>query len=71
MTDKKENIDLLSENKQEYSSNSITFEKWETQILQKARKKLKRLTRKKEIYRERLRFKKEKRIEIQRMDKYL
>ena len=52
MADKEEDIDLSSENEQEYSNSSVTFKEWETQILQKVRKNLKRLARKKKIYRE-------------------
>ena len=46
MADKEEDIDLSSENEQEYSNSSVTFKKWETQILQKVRKKFRRLARK-------------------------
>ena len=46
MADKEEDIDLSSENEQEYSNNSVTFKEWETQILQKVRKKFRRLARK-------------------------
>ena len=46
MVNKEKDIDLSSENKQEYSNSSVTFKELETQILQKVRKKLKRLARK-------------------------